>query len=101
MNGLVPDYLLTLSDSKRAMYLGEEGYSIKNVEKIYPEKYNYKREGDVANAVDSIVEYQIWKDSGESEDVSKSKKLKKLKTIIKKIVFQHMFYINFFLMRKK
>ena len=59
---------------KGAMYLGEEGYSIKNVEKIYPEKYNYKREGDVANAVDSIVEYQIWKDSGESEDVSKSKR---------------------------
>ena len=41
----------------------------------------------MANAVDSIVEYQIWKDSGESEDVSKSKKLKKIEEYNKKDCF--------------
>ena len=86
---------------KGAMYLGEEGYSIKNVEKIYPEKYQFKREGDVANAVDSIVEYQIWKDSGESEDVSKSKKLKKIEDYNKKDCFSTYVLHKFLLDEKK
>ena len=86
---------------KGAMYLGEEGYSIKNVEKIYPEKYDFKREGDVANAVDSIVEYQIWKDSGESEDVSKSKKLKKIEDYNKKDCFSTYVLHNFLLDEKE
>ena len=52
---------------KASMYLGEPGYSIKNVEKIYPskytEKFKFKRSADVSNAVESIIEYELWKES--------------------------------------
>ncbi len=61
-SGLLVDLLPIV---KTSIFLGEEGYSIKNVEKIYPEEYKFKRDADVANAVDSIIEYEIWKDSGE------------------------------------
>ena len=67
------------------MYLGEEGYSIKNVEKIYPSKYTkkfkFKRSADVSNAVESIIEYELWKDSGEKIfiDGELNQKLKKIR----------------------
>ncbi len=65
-SGLLVDLLPIV---KASMYLGEQGYSIKNVEKIYPSKYtkkfNFKRSADVSNAVESIIEYELWRESGE------------------------------------
>ena len=66
------------------MYLGEEGYSIKNVEKIYPQKYTKKyefiRTADVSNAVESIIEYELWRESGEKiiVDGELNQKLKRI-----------------------
>ena len=51
-SGLLVDLLPIV---KASMYLGEEGYSIKNVEKIYPSKYtkkfNFKRSADVLSII--------------------------------------------------
>ena len=80
-SGLLVDLLPIV---KASMYLGEEGYSIKNVEKIYPSKYTKKfkfnRSADVSNAVESIIEYELWRDSGEKIfiDGQLNKKLKKI-----------------------
>ncbi len=80
-SGLLVDLLPIV---KSSMYLGEEGYSIKNVEKIYPkeytQKYKFKREADVSNAVESIIEYELWQESGEKIkiDGKLNPKLKKI-----------------------
>ena len=80
-SGLLVDLLPIV---KASMYLGEEGYSIKNVEKIYPSKYTkkfkFKRSADVSNAVESIIEYELWKESGEKIFINGelNKKLKKI-----------------------
>lgn len=41
---------------RQSLRIGEPGYSLKNVERLYKEA----RTGDVATAVDSIVQYQKW-----------------------------------------
>jgi uncharacterized protein len=47
--------------ARQAIRASTEGYSLKNLEKIYWGG----REGDVANAGDSIVEYERWRELGE------------------------------------
>lgn len=76
-SGLLVDLLPIV---KASMFLGETGYSIKNVEKIYPDKYKFKRSADVSNAVESIIEYELWLDSGEEiiVDGKLNPKLKKI-----------------------
>ncbi len=80
-SGLLVDLLPIV---KASMFLGEPGYSIKNVEKIYPlkytKKYNFKRAADVSNAVESIIEYELWRESGEKiiVDGELNQKLKKI-----------------------
>ena len=80
-SGLLVDLLPIV---KASMYLGEEGYSIKNVEKIYPQKYTNKykfiRTADVSNAVESIIEYELWRDSREEiiVDGELNQKLKRI-----------------------
>ena len=53
-----------------AIFLGEESYSIKKVEKLYMDKRN----ADVKNAGDSVVAYFIWTNSGEPENPGKAPK---------------------------
>ena len=80
-SGLLVDLLPIV---KASMFLGEPGYSIKNVEKIYPlkytKKYNFNRAADVSNAVESIIEYELWRESGEKiiVDGELNQKLKKI-----------------------
>ena len=57
---------------REAILLGEESYSIKKVERLY----RGKREGAVATAGDSIVEYANWIASGEPPHPSTSAILK-------------------------
>jgi len=57
---------------RHGLLVGEPKYSIKNLEHLFRER----RDGDVQSAVDSIVEYQRFIDSGEPIDWSKSPILK-------------------------
>lgn len=47
--------------ARQAIRASSEGYSLKDLEKIYWGK----RSGDVTNAGDSIVEYERWRETGE------------------------------------
>ena len=47
--------------ARQAIRASTEGYSLKDLEKIYWGK----RSGDVTNAGDSIVEYEHWRETGE------------------------------------
>lgn len=49
---------------KNGIYVGEESYSLKKVERLY----GVFRGENVASAVDSIVQYATWIESGESDD---------------------------------
>lgn len=49
---------------KNGVYVGEESYSLKKVEHLY----NVFRGENVVSAVDSIVQYAAWIESGESGD---------------------------------
>jgi predicted RecB family nuclease len=53
---------------REAILLGEDSYSIKKIERLYRDK----REGSVATAGDSIVEYANWIASGEAPHPSTS-----------------------------
>ena len=53
---------------KRAIYLGEESYSIKKVEKLY----KGKRKTEITTAADSVVAYQRFLESGEKKEVKES-----------------------------
>lgn len=48
--------------------IGEDSYSIKRLEQYY----RGKREGSVANAIGSVVQYNCWIESGESPDWKES-----------------------------
>ncbi|KXK07383.1 MAG: superfamily I DNA/RNA helicase [Acidobacteria bacterium OLB17] len=54
---------------KRGVRIGEESYSLKKVEHLY----NVIRGENVASAVDSVVQYASWIESGEPGDWRKSK----------------------------
>jgi uncharacterized protein len=54
---------------QQGMVIGTKGYSLKDIECLYQPK----RTGAVSTAGGSIVEYQKWLDSGESEDWKSSK----------------------------
>ena len=45
---------------QNTIILGEESYSLKKVEKLY-----MKREEDMQSAVESMVAYELWKNSDE------------------------------------
>ena len=45
---------------QNTIILGEESYSLKKVEKLY-----MKREEDMQSAIESMVAYELWKNSGE------------------------------------
>ena len=51
---------------KNAIYLGEESYSIKKVEKLY----KGKRKTEITTAADSVVAYQRFLESGEKKQVN-------------------------------
>ena len=63
--GLLVDLLPIV---KNAIFLGEESYSIKKVEKLYKEE----RKTVITNAADSVVAYQRFLESGEKKEVSES-----------------------------
>lgn len=54
---------------KNGIYVGEESYSLKKIEHLY----NVIRGENVASAVDSVVQYAAWIESGESSDWKKSR----------------------------
>lgn len=56
-NGLLVDLQPIVQNT---IILGEESYSIKKVEKLY-----MNREEDMQSAVESMVAYELWKNSGE------------------------------------
>ncbi len=60
---------------RRALRVGEHSYSLKLIEHLY----RGKRETDVASAMDSVVQYAAWKDSGEPRDWRESKILKDIR----------------------
>jgi len=53
---------------RNGIRIGEPSYSLKNVERLYREH----RDGDVETAVDSIVQYDRWMQSGEPRDWRRS-----------------------------
>jgi predicted RecB family nuclease len=53
---------------RQGLRIGEESYSIKKVEL----QYRDKRGGDVASAIESVVQYARWTESGEPGDWRKS-----------------------------
>ncbi|MBX3282848.1 MAG: TM0106 family RecB-like putative nuclease [Acidobacteria bacterium] len=57
---------------KNGVYVGEKTYSLKQVEHLY----NIHRGENVASAVDSVLHYANWIESGEPEDWRKSEILK-------------------------
>lgn len=57
---------------RQGLVLGEPAYSLKNVEHLY----RPRREGDVTDAGASMVEYDRWIESGQSEDWRESPILK-------------------------
>ncbi len=64
-DGLLIDLLPIV---KNAIFLGEESYSIKKVEKLYREK----RKTEITNAADSVVAYQRFLESGEKKELKES-----------------------------
>ncbi len=56
---------------RTGLLVGEPAYSIKNLERLF----RGKRDGDVGSAIDSIVYYQRWIDSGEPRDWRESETL--------------------------
>jgi uncharacterized protein len=71
------DVFVDLYDVVRhGLCIGEDSYSIKRVERLY----RPKRATDVANAVDSIVQYANWMGSGESRDWKASGILTNIRT---------------------
>ncbi|MGH7016064.1 MAG: TM0106 family RecB-like putative nuclease, partial [Caulobacteraceae bacterium] len=48
--------------ARQALRCSTEGYSLKDLEKIY----GPPREGEVVSAADSIVQYELWREVGES-----------------------------------
>jgi len=72
--GIIDDWLrdgllINLLDiCKRAFFLGEESYSIKNVEKLY----KGKRKTEITTAADSVVAYQQFLESGEKKETKES-----------------------------
>ena len=60
---------------RNAVRIGEPSYSLKNVEKLYREA----REGGVATAADSIVEYDRWQLSGQPADWRRSEILESIR----------------------
>ena len=54
---------------KNGIYVGEESYSLKKIERLY----NVIRGENVTSAVDSVVQYAAWIDSGESREWRESK----------------------------
>ncbi len=69
-NVLVDLYKIVLGGVR----IGEESYSIKSVEKLY-----FTRKTDVNTAVDSVVQYANWIESGESRDWKESELLLKIR----------------------
>lgn len=69
-NVLVDLYKIVLGGVR----IGEESYSIKSVEKLY-----FTRKTDVNTAVDSVVQYANWIESGESRDWKESESLLKIR----------------------
>ena len=64
-DGLLIDLLIIF---KNAIFLGEDSYSIKKVEKLYKEK----RKTEITTAADSVVAYQRFLESGEKKQVNES-----------------------------
>jgi len=60
---------------RNGLLVGEPSYSIKNLEHIYMQS----RQGDVVDAAASIVFYDQWCESGESEDYQQSPLLKSIR----------------------
>jgi len=60
---------------KNGVYVGEESYSLKKVEHLY----NVVRGENVASAVDSVLQYAAWIESGESGDWRESKILRDIR----------------------
>lgn len=56
---------------RQSLRVGEPGYSIKNVERLYRDK----REGEVSTAMDSVVWYYKWLESKDGNDEKSSKML--------------------------
>jgi uncharacterized protein len=60
---------------RNGVRIGEPSYSLKNVERLYREH----RDGDVESAVDSIVGYDLWMQSGEPPDWKQSEILAQIR----------------------
>lgn len=60
---------------RKGLMIGEDSYSIKRVERLY----RPKRKTEVANAVDSIVQYARWQASGQEKLWTKSEILKDIR----------------------
>lgn len=57
---------------RHGLRIGEDSYSIKSVERLY----RPRRGTEVATAVDSIVQYALWMESGQARDWKESQILK-------------------------
>lgn len=60
---------------KEGFVIGEESYSIKKLEGLY----NFKRQGDVKKAVDSVVQFATWLESPDGDDWKSSITLKEIR----------------------
>jgi len=60
---------------RHALRIGEPSYSIKNVERLYRDA----REGEVTSGLGSVVEYEVWMQSGEPRDPAASPRLEAIR----------------------
>jgi len=60
---------------KEGLVVGEESYSIKNLEGLY----NFKRQGDVKKAADSVVQFATWMESPDGDSWRSSPTLKEIR----------------------